>query len=204
MYVISTVYVPSTHFYPKMLGVFFGNQSLKCLQRTLKRFWTWNPVPWQGSSATTHGVVASRSPFLLGQRGTLLRFWVNTFSGGPEPLKQRNILLSWPTSKISKKYHTSIRIYHLILQIYTTTKNGGTWCPTTTNFPTSRNSHGGYSAQKMNHHNDSIPLGPSPIWSGSLSPKAQFLILILCIAIGEFPWCRKNFPPCWNFYHEWN
>ena len=80
------------------------------------------PFPWQGSSATTHGVVASRSPSLLGQRGTLLRFWVNTFSGGPEPLKQRNILLSWPTSKISKKYHTSIRIYHLILQIYTTTK----------------------------------------------------------------------------------
>lgn len=48
MYVISTVYVPSTHFYPKMLGVFFGNQSLKCLQRTLKRFWTWNPVPMTG------------------------------------------------------------------------------------------------------------------------------------------------------------
>lgn len=91
------------------------------------------PFPWQGSSPTTHGVVASSSPFLLGQRGTLLRFWVNTFLGGPEPLKQRNILLFFSQPpKHQKNITPSIQIYHLILQIYTTTKKQvEKWCPTT-------------------------------------------------------------------------
>ena len=72
------------------------------------------PFPWQGSSATTHGVVASRSPFLLGQRGDSVTFLgQHVFRGSRtvETTKHLAVLTNLQNIEKISHFHTNLPPY---------------------------------------------------------------------------------------------